>query len=82
MLSGFLKISATEIKPIRWVPLSGAIAFVLWGPCWFGATAVLAWDRTRQRHEAERVKTVEVARVSADDLRALREARMPGREQS
>ncbi|MFM7335754.1 MAG: hypothetical protein ACKO2N_18775 [Tabrizicola sp.] len=82
MLSGFLKIGATEIQPIRWVPLIGAIAYVLWGPCWFGATAVLAWDRTRQRHEAERVKTVEVARVSADDLRALRESRMPGREQS
>lgn len=79
MFSGLLKISATEIKPIRWVPLAGALAYVLWGPCWFGATAVLAWNRTRNRYEAERVKTVEVARVSADDLRALRESRMPGR---
>lgn len=82
MFSDLLKISTTEIKPIRWVPLSAAIAYVLWGPCWFGATAVLAWDRTRNRYEAERVKTVEVARVSADDLRALRESRMPGRGQT
>lgn len=82
MFSELLSISATEIKPIRVVPLIMAIAFVLWGPCWFGATAVLAWDRTRKRYEEERVKTVEVARVSADDLRALRESRMPGRSQS
>lgn len=82
MMSGLLKLAPTAIQPIRWVPLTAAIVYVLWGPCWFGATAVLAWDRTRQRYEAERVKTVEVARVSADDLRALRESRMPGREHS
>lgn len=79
MFSGLLKLAPSAIEPIRWVPLALAIAYVLWGPCWFGATAVLAWDRTRNRYEAERVKTVEVARVSADDLRALRESRMPGR---
>lgn len=82
MFSGLLKLAPTAIEPIRWGPLAGAIAYVLWGPCWIGATAVLAWDRTRKRHEAERVKTVEVARVSADDLRALRESRMPGKGES
>ena len=79
MLSGVLNLPPGEVQPIRWLPLVGSIAYVLWGPCWFGATGVLAWDRTRQRLEAERVKTVEVARVSADDLRALRESRMPGK---
>lgn len=82
MFSGLMKISEAEIKPIRVVPLVGATAFLLWGPCWFGATAVLAWDRTRNRHEAERTKTVEVSRVSAEELRALREARMQGRGQT
>jgi hypothetical protein len=79
LLSGLVDIPEDDIKPIRIVPLVGAIAFFLWGPCWIGATAVLAWERTVARNEAERVKTVEVARVSPDDLRALRESRMPGK---
>ena len=81
LFSGLVKIPEAEIKPIRIVPLVGSIAFVLWGPCWIGATAVLVWERTVKRNEAERVKTVEIARVSADDLRALRESRMPGQGQ-
>lgn len=81
LFSGLVKIPEAEIKPIRIVPLVGSVAFLLWGPCWIGATAVLVWERTVARNEAERVKTVEVARVSADELRALREARMPGKGQ-
>jgi hypothetical protein len=81
LFSGLVPIPETEIKPIQTVPLVMASAFLLWGPCWIGATAVLAWERTVQRNEAERTKTVEVSRISADDLRALRESRMPGQGQ-
>ena len=79
LFSGLVPIPETEIKPIRIVPLVLASAFMLWGPCWIGATAVLVWERTVARNETERVKTVEVSRISADELRALREARMPGK---
>jgi hypothetical protein len=81
LFSGLVKVPEAEIKPIQIVPLVIATAFLLWGPCWIGATAVLVWERTVKRNEAERVKTVEVARISAEELRALRESRMPGQGQ-
>lgn len=81
MLSGLVKVPEAEIKPIRVGPLVGACAFLLWGPCWIGATAVLAWERTVKRNEEERTRTVEISRVTADELRALRESRMPGQSQ-
>lgn len=57
-----------------------SVLFMLWGTCWFSATAVLAWDRRHARVRAEKEVVAAVPRVSADDLRALREARMPGKQ--
>ena len=68
-----------DAKPINWVMFAVSVLYVLWGTCWFSATAVLAWDRLLQSRAANRVEVVAVARVSGDDLRALRESRMPGR---
>lgn len=56
----------------------GAVLWMLWRTCWFSATAVLAWDRISQKQAARRVETVDVAKVSPEDLRALRESRTPG----
>lgn len=66
-----------EIEPINWVFLAMAVLYLLWGTCWVAATAVLAWDRVLQRETARRNVTIDLPKVSADDLRALREARMP-----
>lgn len=74
---GLVDMPKTVIQPINPVALGVAIAFLLWGPCWYSATAVLAWDRAVQLREAARLQTVEVSRIASDDLRALREARMP-----
>jgi len=65
-------------RPINWVMFAVSVLYMLWGTCWFSATAVLAWDRILQDQSSRRVEVTEVAKVSADDLRALRESRMPG----
>ena len=70
-----------DLKPIE-VPqynglwLIGSMLFLLWGTCWYYATAVIAWNDEVTAREAERVRTREVSRVSAEDLRALRLSRM------
>lgn len=65
------------VLPERNIPwLIGAWLVLFWGTCWYYATAALAWEDEIQRREVERTRTVEVARVSADDLRRLRESRM------
>lgn len=71
------------VVEIDWFGLAIAVTYVVWCTCWFCATAVLAWDRKRQlRQAAEETEIARTPRVSAEDLRALREARMPGtREQ-
>lgn len=56
--------------------MGGSILFVVWTTCWFFATAVLAWDRARTRQVARVRKPVDVPRVSSEELRALRKARM------
>ncbi len=66
-------------EAVSWPRLAVSVLFSLWGTCWFSATAVLAWDRRHAKLQAGKVEVVSVPRVSADDLRALREARMPGR---
>lgn len=73
-----------QVITIDWLGLTLAIAYMMWGTCWFCATAILAWDRIMQRKaKGESVEVQSVAKASADELRALREARMPGnREQS
>ncbi|OYW57537.1 MAG: hypothetical protein B7Z10_04325 [Rhodobacterales bacterium 32-66-7] len=66
---------------IDWWFLALAVAYMLWGTCWFCTTAVLAWDRTVHRWAKVPSEIVPIERISTDDLRALREARMPGRNQ-
>ncbi len=56
----------------------GSILFVVWTSCWFFATAVLGWEREKRKQTAQVRKAAHVPRVSADDLRALRESRMRG----
>jgi len=64
---------------MAWATLAISVLYLLWGTCWFAATAVLAWDRKRTRAAEAKVEDVAIPRVSVDELRALREARMPGR---
>jgi len=66
-------------QPINRVMFGISVLYLLWGTCWFSASAVLAWDRLLQSRAASRVEVVAVSKVSGDDLRALRESRMPGR---
>lgn len=56
--------------------LIGCVLVLMWGTCWYYATAVLAWADEAERREARRVEVREVSRMSAEDLRALRESRM------
>jgi hypothetical protein len=72
----FLAPVPEEPVVFRPVALAIAILYLLWGACWFCATAVLAWDRQITRRDAKKVKEVEVTRISSDELRALRESRM------
>lgn len=67
----------TAPAEIHLLPLVGAVAYLLWGGCWFYATAVLAWERMLDRRKVEEVETTVTTRMSAEDLRAWREARLP-----
>lgn len=58
------------------VPFVLAVFYMLWGGCWFYATAVLAWERHIDRQAVPEVETASTVRMSAEDLRALRESRM------
>lgn len=55
---------------------SGALA--VWSSSWFFATAVLAWERVSPGRASAVPMAVKAPSISAEDLRALREARMPG----
>lgn len=57
----------------------GSILFAIWTTCWFFATAVLAWEREKAGHTAQVRQAASAPRVSAEDLRALRESRMRDR---
>jgi hypothetical protein len=66
--------------PEIFYPLAiGSLLFPVWTTSWFFATAVLAWESAKTKEAKLVRKTTEVARVSTDDLRALRESRMPDR---
>jgi len=78
-VSSMFGIPLEEQIKIDWWFLGLSVVYALWGTCWFCATAVLAWDRTVQRQTSVKTEVETVARLSANDLRALREARMPGR---
>lgn len=60
---------------VLWLIVS--MVLLLWGTCWYYATAVIAWSDAVAAREARRVVTREVSRMSADELRAWRESRMP-----
>ncbi len=55
--------------------LLGGTLFMAWASSWFFATAVLAWEKARQRRKQARVDAIEAERLSGDDLRALRKSR-------
>lgn len=69
----FRPLAVPQYNPL-W--LIGCVVVLMWGTCWYYATAVLAWADEAERREAKRVEVREVSRMSAEDLRALREARM------
>jgi hypothetical protein len=61
--------------------LLGGTLYMTWASSWFFSAAVLYWERSTNRRAAEVREKIEASRVSADDLRALREARMQGRSE-
>lgn len=63
---------------VEWIPLAIAGIYTLWGTCWFCATAVLAWDRKIKRKMDVAEEIAQAPKHNVDDLRALRESRMPG----
>jgi hypothetical protein len=73
----FRPITVPKYDPL-WV--IGSTLVLMWGTCWYYATAVLAWADTEEQREARRLEVRAVSRMSADDLRALREARMQKNE--
>ncbi|NSX56539.1 hypothetical protein [Parasulfitobacter algicola] len=52
--------------------------FMTWASSWFFATAILAWEKARQRNEKTTNSAMDTNRVSSDDIRALRAARDKG----
>lgn len=70
---GVVPEEPVSFRPVLFV---AAMLYLLWGACWFCATAVLAWDKEIKRRDALRVEVVDVARMTSDELRALRESRM------
>lgn len=79
-VSSLIGMPLADPIAVDWWFFGLSVVYALWGTCWFCATAALAWDRTQERHAAAAAPEIEAApRMSTDDLRALREARMPGR---
>jgi hypothetical protein len=75
LVQSFLALPHLEIV----IPVTiGSISFAIWTTCWFFATAVLAWEREKGQ-TAQMRQAALAPRVSAEDLRALREARMRGK---
>jgi hypothetical protein len=75
-LGNFITLKPIAVPEYNLVWLLISTLFLLWGTCWYYATAVIAWNDEVAARAAARVVTREVSRMSADDLRALREARM------
>ena len=71
---------SNDVPDFHLIPFIAAVTYLIWGSCWFYATAVLVWERHLSRQEAQKVETVAVERMTAEDLRALREARMQRNE--
>jgi hypothetical protein len=60
--------------------LLGGTLYMTWASSWFFSAAVLYWERSTTRKALKSREKTEAARVSSTDLRALREARMQGRD--
>lgn len=73
-----MEIPIEEPVEFDWVAIAIALAYTLWGTCWFCATAVLAWDRKIRHRDEVATEISRSPRISAEDLRALRESRMQG----
>ncbi|NJS38554.1 MAG: hypothetical protein HC783_05520 [Rhodobacteraceae bacterium] len=58
--------------------LLGGTLWMAWASSWFFSAAVLYWERAVARRKATSQASVDAARVSSEDLRALRHARMRG----
>jgi hypothetical protein len=56
--------------------LLGGTLWMAWASSWFFSAAVLYWERKTDREAASQRAKIEANRLSAQDLRALREARM------
>lgn len=78
MIRDILPFTGEPPFPPDWTMVAVSLLYLLWGTCWFSATAVLAWEGRIAKKEAEKVEVATVPRISAEDLRAMREARMPG----
>jgi hypothetical protein len=74
-------VAAAEDPAWDWSvsPLSllGGTLWMAWASSWFFTAAVLYWEQAETRRKTAVRTGIEAKRVSADDLRALREARMP-----
>lgn len=56
--------------------LLGGTLWMAWASSWFFTAAVLYWERAEDRRKSLVTARAEATRVSAEDLRALRESRM------
>lgn len=75
-LGQYLTLTPIKVPQYNLVGVLLSMLFLFWGTCWYYATAIIAWSDEVTAREARRVVTREVSRMSADDLRALRESRM------
>ena len=64
-----------SISPLS---LLGGTLWMIWASSWFFSAAVLYWERAVARRTANAQASIEATRVSSEDLRALRQARMRG----
>jgi hypothetical protein len=76
ILGRFITLKPIEVPQYDVVWLILSTLFLLWGTCWYYATAILAWSDEVAAREARRVVKREVTRMSAEELRALRQSRM------
>jgi hypothetical protein len=72
----YITLTPIEVPQYNVLWLIASTLFLLWGTCWYYATAVIAWSDEVAARDANRVVTREVSRMSAEELRAWREARM------
>ncbi len=64
-----------SISPLS---LLGGTLWMAWASSWFFSAAVLYWEQSLARRTAKAKATAAETRVSSEDLRALRHARMRG----